>query len=116
MTAILAGRHREWTDANGDAGLLRLPRVAHTFAGFRRWALSTEVPEKLPVAFIRGEVLIEMSKEEVRSHALVKTGVAGGLFVLNEEVDLGHLFINGVLITNEEASVCNNPDLVAVSY
>lgn len=93
-----------------------MPREAHTLAGFLAWALSDEVPEKLPVAFIAGEVFIEMSFEEIRTHALVKTGVAGGLFRVNEEIDLGHLFINGVRIANESAQVSNNPDIVLVSY
>lgn len=106
-------------NANGYDGLdtiLHVPPEAHTLKGFRRWALSEQVPEKLPLAFIQGEVLIDMSKEEIRTHALTKTGVAGALFHWNEEIDFGHLFINGVLVTNVEADVSNNPDIVLVSW
>ena len=93
---------------------LRIPHDIHTLAGFRKWALSDDGPEKLPVMFLGGEVYIEMSKEEIRTHAAVKTGVAGGMYILNEELDFGDLFINGVLITNKAADVSNNPDMVAV--
>jgi hypothetical protein len=106
-----------WVDNGlGDGFLLGVPPKAHTLAGFRAWALSDDVPEKLPLTFIRGEVFIDMSKEEIQTHALVKTGVGGGLFQLNEELDFGHIFINGVLVSNVPAKVCNNPDLVAVSF
>jgi len=96
--------------------LLCIPAAAHTLGGFRRWALSDDFPEKLPVTFLHGEVFLDMSKEEIRSHALVKTGVGGRLIQLNDEIDFGHIFINGVLVTNVRAEVSNNPDLVAVSW
>ncbi|MFO0967062.1 MAG: Uma2 family endonuclease [Gemmataceae bacterium] len=115
MGAILLPERPEAQESDGG-GLLRVPRAAHNLAGFRRWALAAGFPEKLPVAFIRGEVFIDMSKEEIRTHALTKTGLAGGLFLLNEEIDFGHLFINGVLVTNEEADLSTNPDLLAISY
>ena len=103
-------------DNDDDGCLLEIPRAAHTLAGFRRWALSDEVPDKLPLTFIRGKVYVDMAKEEIRTHALVKTAVGGSVFNGNEEVDFGHLFINGVLVTNETAEVSNNPDLVGISW
>jgi Uma2 family endonuclease len=57
-----------------------------------------------------------MSKEEIFSHSMVKTPVGGALHALNEEINFGHLFINGVLVTNVEAGVSNNPDMVAVLW
>jgi len=99
-----------------DGFLLNVPAKAHTLSGFRAWALSDDVPEKLPLTFIRGEVFIDMSKEEMLTHALVKTAIAGGLPPMNEELDLGHIFINGILVTNVRAQVSNNPDFVVVSF
>ena len=99
-----------------EPGLLHIPRSAHTLAGFREWVLSDEFPEKLPVAFIRGEVYLDMSKEAIRTHAAVKTPVAVTLGNLNQEIDFGDLYINGVLVTNVSAQVSNNPDMVAVFW
>lgn len=99
-----------------DDCLLQIPRAAHTLAGFRRWALSDEVPEKLPLTFIRGKVYVDMAKEEIRTHSLVKTEVGRETANWNKEVDFGHIFINGVLVTNETAEVSNNPDLVGISW
>ena len=99
---------------NGAHG--RLLRIPKTLTDFRRWALSDEVPEKLPLAFINGEVYIDMSKDDIGTHSLVKTECGRGLANLNDETEFGHVFINGVLVTNEAAKVSNNPDLVAVSF
>ncbi len=118
MTPLLKPPASEIFEDNAlhDGFLLSVPPEAHTLAGFRRWALSDAVPEKLRLAFIRGEVIVDMSKEEIQSHASVKTAVAGALFQLNEEVGFGHLFINGVLVSNESGMVSNNPDLVVVLF
>jgi hypothetical protein len=101
---------------DGTPGLFRIPRETHTLAGFRAWVLSDEFPEKLKATYVHGEVFLDMSKEEIRSHAAVKTAVAGSLINLNAEVDFGDLYINGVLITNLAADVSNNPDMVAVFW
>jgi Uma2 family endonuclease len=98
------------------AGLVHIPRSAHTLAGFREWVLSEEFPEKLRVTFLRGEVYLDMSKEAIRTHAAVKTPVAVTLGNLNDEIDFGDLYINGVLVTNKAAQVSNNPDMVAVFW
>ncbi len=99
-----------------DAAALRIPRDAHTLAGFRRWVLSKDFPEKQPVMYLHGEIYLYMSKENIFTHAAVKTPVAltvGGLF---REFDLGHFYINGVLVTNVEADISNNPDMVGVLW
>lgn len=95
---------------------LRIPHEIHTLAGFRKWALSEDGPEKLPVMFLGGTVYIDMGKEEIRTHADVKTEVAVTLGLLNRELDFGKLYINGVLVTNVEADVSNNPDMLAVFW
>jgi len=95
---------------------LRIPHDIHTLAGFRKWALSDDGPEKLPVMFLGGEVYIDMGKEEIRTHSAVKTEVSMVLGILNREVDFGNLYINGVLVTNVEADVSNNPDMLAVFW
>jgi Uma2 family endonuclease len=99
-----------------DDFVLHIPRDAYTLAGFRRWVLSDEFPEKQPVMFLNGEIFLYMPKEDVVTHAAVKTPVAveaGGLF---RDLDLGDFFINGVLVTNVEADVSNNPDMVGILW
>jgi len=93
-----------------------IPAAAHTLAGFRAWALSDEVPEKRRVCFLRGRVIVDMSKEEILTHAAVKTEVAIIMGQLVRGIDFGDFYINGVLLTNIEADVSNNPDMMAISW
>lgn len=99
-----------------DDFLLHIPSDAHTLAGFRKWVLSDEFPEKQRVTFLNGEIYLDTSKEDIFTHAAVKTPIAGEMGGLVGDLDLGDLFINGVLVTNVEAGVSNNPDMVAVLW
>jgi Uma2 family endonuclease len=96
--------------------VFHIPRDAYTLAGFRKWVLSDEFPEKQPVMFLKGEIYLYMPKEDVFTHAAVKTAVAGTIFNLNQELDLGDFYINGVLVTNVEADVSGNPDMVCILW
>jgi Uma2 family endonuclease len=96
--------------------VVHIPREAHTLDGFRAWVLSRDFPEKLKAIYHQGGVFLDMAKEDINAHALVKTEVGRVVANLNEEVDFGHLFINGVLLTNAEADVSNNPDALAVFW
>ncbi len=99
-----------------DEFVLHIPRDAYTLKGFRRWVLSDEFPEKQPVLFLNGEIYLYLPKEEVFTHAAVKTPVAvelGGLF---DELDLGDFYINGVLVTNVQANLSGNPDMVGILW
>lgn len=118
MAAVLAKKPvlPQFCPDNDSPGPLCIPREAHKLDGFRAWVLSDEFPEKVNVTFLRGEILLDMSKEEIQAHALVKTEVGRVMANLNVAQEFGHVFINGVLISNEAAQVSNNPDAVAVFY
>lgn len=117
VTAVSSRQSRTVAKDNGVAGLLlRIPAQAHTLEGFTRWVLSQACPEKLRVTFVKGEIYLDMSQEEIRSHVAVKTEIYRVLFAVNNELDLGDLYPDGVLIKNEEAQVSNNPDGVAVFW
>jgi hypothetical protein len=56
-----------------DPGVcLRIPRNAFSLKGFREWLLSDDLPEKLRVTLVDEEIYLDMSKEEIQTHALVK--------------------------------------------
>ncbi len=96
--------------------LLRITPSAHTLKGFRAWVLSEEFPEKLRVTFLNQEIYLDMSQEDLENHSSVKVEIYRGLENLNREVDWGKLYADGVLVSNEEADVSNNPDGVAVFW
>lgn len=57
-----------------------------------------------------------MSKEEILTHAEVKMAIAGAMFQLNQSLDFGKFYVDGVLLTSVDADVSNNPDMVAASW
>jgi Uma2 family endonuclease len=96
--------------------VFHIPRDAYTLAGFRRWVLSDEFPEKQPVLFREGEIYLFMPKEDVFTHAAVKTPIAVTMGSLFQDLDLGDMYINGVLVTNVEADLSGNPDMVGILW
>ena len=95
---------------------IEIPPEPHTLERFRSWIFSDEVPEKLPVSYLRGRILVDMSKEEILTHAEVKSEIGIVLGHLLRTLDFGKFYINGVLLTNIDADVSNNPDMVGMSW
>jgi Uma2 family endonuclease len=89
---------------------LEVPPTAFTLPGFRAWATADDFPERVRVTFIDGEITLDMSNEELHTHVAVKGEIARVLLTLNRELKLGKFFPDGVLFSNGEGNVSNNPD------
>jgi Uma2 family endonuclease len=83
---------------------------------FRRWVQSDEVPEKLRVCFLDGEVWVDMSKEQAFTHNQVKNEFNITLGGLVKAGRLGRYFPDGMLVTNRDANLSAGPDAVFVSH
>ena len=92
-----------------------IPGTANTLDGFREWALSDEFPERGKISFVADEVIVDMSPEAMEDHSDIKTEIARVLSALVRESKLGHLHIDGVLVSNKQAGVSNEPDILFVS-
>ncbi len=91
-------------------------RATASLASFRAWAGDNEFPEKTRVDYYKGEVWVDMSKEQIFTHGLVKTEIAAVLRTFTKENGLGRYWCNGVLVTNVEAELSGNPDGTFISY
>jgi len=100
----------------GEPERIEIPPDAHTYRGFMKWALSGDLPEKLPVMFLDGIVSLDLSVEPLQTHVAVKAELYCVLAGIAKEEDLGEFYLGGVLIGNEEAGVWNNPDGVFVGW
>jgi Uma2 family endonuclease len=89
---------------------VRIPSSAHTFAGFRAWSRSDEFPDKGRICFIQGEIIIDMSGDELQTHNEVKSAITYTVYGLNQKQDLGKLYVAGAQIANETAAVSNQPE------
>jgi hypothetical protein len=65
------------------------------------------------VTFFEGEVLFDMSNEDIDFHVLVKGEIFAVLHQLQKETSFGVVFQDGHLLVNRNAGVANNPDASA---
>jgi Uma2 family endonuclease len=94
----------------------RIPTGALTLAGFRAWVTSDQFPEKARTTYVDQEIYLDLSKEEITTHAAVKAAISQTLMNLVAELGDGRFFLDGVLISNVAADVSNNPDGVYLSF
>ncbi len=93
-----------------------VPSTVFDHAGFRAWAVSPDFPDHVRATFIDGEVLLEMSPEEIETHNKVKGHVYAALLRLAEQENLGEAYADGVLVTHPEAGLSAEPDITFVSW
>ena len=84
-------------------------------ASFRRWFYLPEFPEEGRVSFLNGEVIFDMSYEQIFSHVRMKTEIGRVLANLAKRKLNGVYFGDGLLISHLGAEVSNNPDGVFVA-
>lgn len=99
-----------------DDESLHIPAAAFSFAGFRKWAQSESFPDAGRIDYLAGDVEVEMSPEELRTHSLVKTAFALGLGNLLVERQIGNLFIDKARLSSSAANLSVEPDLVVVLW
>lgn len=93
-----------------------VPRgVTAGLSAFREWAGKNDLPEQVKVFFYRGEVWVDMGKQQIFTDVAVKTEITSVLYQFVKGQKLGNLFSDGVLVTNESAELSGNPDAVFVS-
>jgi Uma2 family endonuclease len=96
-----------------DAGTpLKIPARVSDLAGFRRWVRSRHFPEKTRASYIAGEIEVDMIPEEAFSHNSPKTAVTLAVGNWVQAYDLGQIFLDGMMLVNEEADIANEPDLM----
>jgi Putative restriction endonuclease len=99
-----------------DFPAIRVPVSACTLAGFRAWCVSDEFPQQGEVFFLDGEIYIDMSRERINSHILVKTEITRAVANLARDDDLGNFCSDGTRIVNALAQLSNEPDGVFVAW
>lgn len=98
-----------------DDRTLTVPPEARTMAGFRDWAIGNDFPEDVRVTFLEGEIILDISNEEINTHVAVKSEINSVLGTLVKQTRLGKYYGSGVLLTNVSAEVANNPDALFLS-
>ena len=100
----------------GELESVRLPSWVTDLATFRRWAVSDEAPESVPVFYLSGEVWIDMSQEQVFLHVRMKQELLRVLGNLSTESRLEDVFPDGLLLSNVAGNLSGNPDGTYISH
>jgi len=95
---------------------LRVPMDVFELQKFCDWAHSDEYPETGKIAFIDGEIEVDMSPEELTSHNRVKRDLSIDLGTIVRQSDQGELLVDGALLVNESARLATEPDLMYCSW
>jgi Uma2 family endonuclease len=95
---------------------LDIPEWVTNLAAFRRWTDEPDFPEKGKIWWLRGKVWADMSNEQIFSHLEVKSEFITVLRTLVKSADLGCMWTDGLLLTNEEAGLSGNPDATFISH
>jgi Uma2 family endonuclease len=94
---------------------VRIPEGINTLEAFRRWAGADDFPQDGRIWYLKGEVWVDMSKEQLFSHVLVKTEIAATLRGLVKAVGAGLLFGDGAMLVNVDVDFACVPDAVFAS-
>jgi Uma2 family endonuclease len=95
---------------------LVVPPEAQTMKGFREWATADDFPEHVRVTYLQGEIIVDMSNEDMEDHVNPKGEIVSVLMPLSKKLKVGKFYGDGLLLTNPEAGLSNNPDSLFFSY
>jgi Uma2 family endonuclease len=87
-----------------------IPTWVNSLEAFRRWTDQPDFPEKGRIWWLRGQVWVDMSSEQVFTHNLVKTEYTVVLGGLVKAEKLGSYHTDGLLLSNFAADISGNPD------
>lgn len=95
--------------------VVHIPAHVTDLDSFRRWADSDEFPETGRICYLKGDVWVDMSKEQLFTHNQVKNEFAYVLTGLVKAGRLGRFFPDGLRLTNVPADISVQPDGTFVS-
>lgn len=98
-----------------DDSHVRVPHWVVDLSAFRCWVQSDEIPEKVRICYLNGEVWVDMSKEQVFFHNQVKNEYGFVLTGLAKSGRLGRYFPDGLRVSNREANLSSRLDGTFVS-
>ncbi len=95
---------------------VRLPADLSSLGRFRRWARSDGFPERGRIDWLDGEVLIDMSPEDLNTHGSPKSAIAAVLFLLIQRARLGLVYVDRARLSDARAGLSSEPDVTVVLY
>jgi hypothetical protein len=92
-----------------------VPSWVTDLGSFRRWADSDDFPKEGRIGYLKGEVWVDMSKEQLFTHLAVKNEFNMVVGALVKTGQLGLYFPDGALLANVAADIACKPDATFVA-
>jgi Uma2 family endonuclease len=89
---------------------VQIPDWVVDLESFRRWSDDDEFPETGRISYLKGDIWVDMSKEQLFDHNQVKSEINTVLHALVKANRLGRYFTDGAFLSNVAADVSNQPD------
>src|SRR5262245_10107321 len=94
---------------------IEVPDWVSDLESFRRWSDGDAYPETGQVSFLKGDVWVDMSKEQLFFHNDIKGEFTMVLRGLVKTDRLGRYLTDGAFLSNIDADISNQPDGVFIS-
>ena len=94
---------------------VRIPSAVRDLESFRTWAHSGSYPDRGEVAFLDGEIWVDLTMEELVTHNLVKSEFAFAIMSVLRENRIGEFIGDRMLLTNANAGLSTEPDGMVLS-
>lgn len=91
-------------------GQVDVPAWVVDLESFRRWADSSDFPERGRIWYLKGKVWVDMSKQQVFSHVDVKDEYTSNLRLLARSEESGLYLSDGLFYSNDDADIAGQPD------
>src|SRR5690349_25147340 len=98
------------TVINESNRVVSIPSWVVDLESFRRWADADDFPEDGRAWYLMGEVWIDISKQQIFTHVLVKTEFTIVLGSLVKTAGLGLFLGDGALLSNIAGDISGVPD------
>jgi Uma2 family endonuclease len=98
-----------------ETGRITVPSWVVDLEAFRRWLDADEVPENARLGYLKGEVWVDLSREQLFSHGQVKAQFASVVPGLLQASPSGWYWVQGALLVNSAADLSTKPDGIFVS-
>ncbi len=98
-----------------DAAAISVPEGVVDIESFRRWTDTDDFPEQGRIWWLKGEVWVDLSREQIFTHLAVKNEFSFVLTGLVKAGALGLFVPDGLLLSNFAADICGNPDATFIA-
>ncbi len=98
------------TIVTGSYGAVSIPSGIGDLTAFRQWIHFAELPEKLPIHFLRGDLWVDCERADSLANVMIRGELTAVLASLVKVARGGSYVPAGMLWTNDAAGIATLPD------